>query len=166
MIVKTVISFCTAFLSLTRFTLDHDHFILDQTQNPRSRKIIPYTFHVICRQMFGVCVCVCDHMFLHNSSTKPQEFEIRLENRSKVKMQPLGHSKQAEFIKLMDQQVIRKWSNVLLFCYLVCIDLIAFCCYFSRWTNKTKLEQEVLPRTRYQRNLSCLFTEVNSTQSC
>lgn len=38
-------------------------------------------------------------------SSKPQEFKTRLEKAHEVKRQPLGHSKQAEFIKLMEQEL-------------------------------------------------------------
>ncbi|XP_058257560.1 ATP synthase mitochondrial F1 complex assembly factor 1 [Hemibagrus wyckioides] len=37
-------------------------------------------------------------------STKPQEFKARLEKCSEIKKEPVGHSKQADFIKLMEQE--------------------------------------------------------------
>ncbi|KAF5898554.1 ATP synthase mitochondrial F1 complex assembly factor 1 [Clarias magur] len=36
-------------------------------------------------------------------STKPQEYKARLEKCSEVKKEPVGHSKQADFIKLMEK---------------------------------------------------------------
>lgn len=38
-------------------------------------------------------------------SAKPQEFKARVENRHKAKKDVLGHSKQAEFVRLMEQEV-------------------------------------------------------------
>ncbi|KAK3561937.1 hypothetical protein QTP86_019060, partial [Hemibagrus guttatus] len=37
-------------------------------------------------------------------STKPQEFKARLEKCSEIKKEPVGNSKQADFIKLMEQE--------------------------------------------------------------
>ncbi|KAL7867152.1 hypothetical protein AOLI_G00149660 [Acnodon oligacanthus] len=41
-------------------------------------------------------------------SSKPQEYKARLERRSEIKKDPLGHSKQAEFIKLLDQEMDKR----------------------------------------------------------
>ncbi|KAI1891905.1 hypothetical protein AGOR_G00148530 [Albula goreensis] len=41
-------------------------------------------------------------------SAKPQEFKARLEKRAEVKREPLGHSKQAEFIKVMEQELQKR----------------------------------------------------------
>ncbi|XP_029989076.1 ATP synthase mitochondrial F1 complex assembly factor 1 [Sphaeramia orbicularis] len=38
-------------------------------------------------------------------SSKPQEFKARLENRHQTKQEVLGRSKQAEFVKLMEQEL-------------------------------------------------------------
>ncbi|KAM4629154.1 ATP synthase mitochondrial F1 complex assembly factor 1 [Polymixia lowei] len=38
-------------------------------------------------------------------SAKPQEYKTRLENRHELKREPLGSSKQAEFVKLMEQEL-------------------------------------------------------------
>lgn len=38
-------------------------------------------------------------------SAKPQEYKARLEKRHEAKNEVLGHSKQAEFIRLMEQEV-------------------------------------------------------------
>lgn len=38
-------------------------------------------------------------------SAKPQEFKVRVEKRHEAKKEVLGHSKQAEFVKLMEQEV-------------------------------------------------------------
>lgn len=38
-------------------------------------------------------------------SAKPQEFNARLEKRIEVKREPLGHSKQGDFVKVMEQEV-------------------------------------------------------------
>lgn len=45
------------------------------------------------------------------SSTKPQEYKARLEKCSEIKKEPLGHSKQADFIKLMEQEVTDSWNK-------------------------------------------------------
>ncbi|XP_062868793.1 ATP synthase mitochondrial F1 complex assembly factor 1 [Trichomycterus rosablanca] len=37
-------------------------------------------------------------------SAKPQDYKVQLEKRSDLKREPVGHSRQAEFIKLMDQE--------------------------------------------------------------
>ncbi|XP_017332765.1 ATP synthase mitochondrial F1 complex assembly factor 1 isoform X1 [Ictalurus punctatus] len=37
-------------------------------------------------------------------STKPQEYKARLEKCSEIKKEPVGHSKQSDFIKLMEQE--------------------------------------------------------------
>uniref|UniRef100_A0AAQ4P6B4 ATP synthase mitochondrial F1 complex assembly factor 1 n=1 Tax=Gasterosteus aculeatus aculeatus TaxID=481459 RepID=A0AAQ4P6B4_GASAC len=41
-------------------------------------------------------------------SAKPQEFKARVENRHKAKKDVLGHSKQAEFVMLMEQELEQK----------------------------------------------------------
>ncbi|XP_036377050.1 ATP synthase mitochondrial F1 complex assembly factor 1 [Megalops cyprinoides] len=41
-------------------------------------------------------------------STKPQEFNARLEKRAEVKRAPLGHSRQGEFIKVMEQELEKR----------------------------------------------------------
>ncbi|KAM3619044.1 uncharacterized protein V6R79_002142 [Siganus canaliculatus] len=41
-------------------------------------------------------------------SAKPQEFKTRLEKRHETKKEVLGHSKQAEFVKLMEQELEQK----------------------------------------------------------
>ncbi|CAK6976413.1 ATP synthase mitochondrial F1 complex assembly factor 1 isoform X1 [Scomber scombrus] len=41
-------------------------------------------------------------------SAKPQEFKTRLEQRQDVKKEVLGHSKQAEFVKLMEQELEKR----------------------------------------------------------
>lgn len=38
-------------------------------------------------------------------SSKPQEYKARLEKRHDVKNEALGHSRQAEFVRLMEQEV-------------------------------------------------------------
>ncbi|KAL1023167.1 hypothetical protein UPYG_G00037230, partial [Umbra pygmaea] len=38
-------------------------------------------------------------------SAKPQEFNARLKKQKEVQREPLGHSKQSEFVKLMEQQL-------------------------------------------------------------
>lgn len=47
-------------------------------------------------------------------STKPQEYKARLEKCSEVKKEPVGHSKQADFIKLMEQTVTNSWNKDML----------------------------------------------------
>uniref|UniRef100_A0A0E9X694 ATP synthase mitochondrial F1 complex assembly factor 1 n=1 Tax=Anguilla anguilla TaxID=7936 RepID=A0A0E9X694_ANGAN len=42
---------------------------------------------------------------------KPQEYEARLERRVEIKKEPLGHSKQAEFIKVMEQELEKRGKN-------------------------------------------------------
>ncbi|XP_046906315.1 ATP synthase mitochondrial F1 complex assembly factor 1 [Hypomesus transpacificus] len=39
---------------------------------------------------------------------KPQEFKTRLQKRDEVRKEPLGHSKQAEFIKLMEDELEKR----------------------------------------------------------
>uniref|UniRef100_A0A8C1WNI2 ATP synthase mitochondrial F1 complex assembly factor 1 n=2 Tax=Cyprinus carpio TaxID=7962 RepID=A0A8C1WNI2_CYPCA len=39
-------------------------------------------------------------------SSKPQEYKARLEKRSEVKTEPLGQSRQAEFVKYMEKEVM------------------------------------------------------------
>ncbi|KAJ8374809.1 hypothetical protein SKAU_G00053890 [Synaphobranchus kaupii] len=39
---------------------------------------------------------------------KPQEYDARLERRAEMKREPLGHSKQAEFIKVMEQELEKR----------------------------------------------------------
>ncbi|KAI4899057.1 hypothetical protein NFI96_009054 [Prochilodus magdalenae] len=41
-------------------------------------------------------------------SAKPQEYKARLEKSSEVKKEPLGQSRQAEFVKLMDQEMDKR----------------------------------------------------------
>ncbi|XP_037326149.1 ATP synthase mitochondrial F1 complex assembly factor 1 [Pungitius pungitius] len=41
-------------------------------------------------------------------SAKPQEYKARVENRHKAKKGVLGHSKQAEFVRLMEQELDQK----------------------------------------------------------
>ncbi|XP_020335819.2 ATP synthase mitochondrial F1 complex assembly factor 1 isoform X1 [Oncorhynchus kisutch] len=41
-------------------------------------------------------------------SAKPQEFNARLEKRNEIKREPLGHSKQSEFVKLMEQELEKR----------------------------------------------------------
>ncbi|XP_073717455.1 ATP synthase mitochondrial F1 complex assembly factor 1 [Misgurnus anguillicaudatus] len=41
-------------------------------------------------------------------SSKPQEYKTRLEKRSEVKTQPLGQSRQAEFVKYMDKELDKR----------------------------------------------------------
>uniref|UniRef100_A0A6Q2XW24 ATP synthase mitochondrial F1 complex assembly factor 1 n=1 Tax=Esox lucius TaxID=8010 RepID=A0A6Q2XW24_ESOLU len=41
-------------------------------------------------------------------SAKPQEFNARLEKLNKVKQEPLGHSKQSEFVKVMEQELEKR----------------------------------------------------------
>uniref|UniRef100_A0A3B1K1P4 ATP synthase mitochondrial F1 complex assembly factor 1 n=1 Tax=Astyanax mexicanus TaxID=7994 RepID=A0A3B1K1P4_ASTMX len=41
-------------------------------------------------------------------SAKPQEYKARLEKSSEVKKEPLGRSKQAEFIRILDQEMEKK----------------------------------------------------------
>ncbi|XP_076880724.1 ATP synthase mitochondrial F1 complex assembly factor 1 [Brachyhypopomus gauderio] len=38
-------------------------------------------------------------------STKPQEYNARVEKRSEIRKEPVGHSKQAEFIKRLDLEI-------------------------------------------------------------
>lgn len=42
-------------------------------------------------------------------SAKPQEYKARHEKRHEAKNEVLGHSKQAEFVRLMEEEV--KWQN-------------------------------------------------------
>lgn len=44
-------------------------------------------------------------------SAKPQEYKARLEKRTEVKREPLGHSKQAEFIRLMEEEAGKRGSQ-------------------------------------------------------
>ncbi|XP_024135107.1 ATP synthase mitochondrial F1 complex assembly factor 1 [Oryzias melastigma] len=41
-------------------------------------------------------------------SAKPQEFKVRLEKRQEAKKEVLGHSKQAEFVRFMEQEAEKK----------------------------------------------------------
>ncbi|XP_035509865.1 ATP synthase mitochondrial F1 complex assembly factor 1 [Morone saxatilis] len=41
-------------------------------------------------------------------SSKPQEYKARVEKRHEVKSEVLGHSKQAEFVKLMEQELEKR----------------------------------------------------------
>ncbi|XP_021412614.1 ATP synthase mitochondrial F1 complex assembly factor 1 isoform X3 [Oncorhynchus mykiss] len=41
-------------------------------------------------------------------SAKPQEFNARLEKRNEIKREPLGHSKQSEFVNLMEQELEKR----------------------------------------------------------
>ncbi|XP_076133921.1 ATP synthase mitochondrial F1 complex assembly factor 1 [Alosa pseudoharengus] len=41
-------------------------------------------------------------------SAKPQEYKVRLEKRTEMKKEPLGHSRQAEFIKLMEEEAEKR----------------------------------------------------------
>ncbi|XP_071342619.1 ATP synthase mitochondrial F1 complex assembly factor 1 [Trachinotus anak] len=41
-------------------------------------------------------------------STKPQEYKARVEKRHEAKKEVLGHSKQAEFVKLMEQELEKR----------------------------------------------------------
>ncbi|XP_035631942.1 ATP synthase mitochondrial F1 complex assembly factor 1-like [Oncorhynchus masou masou] len=41
-------------------------------------------------------------------NANPQEFNARLEKRIEVKREPLGHSKQAEFVKVMEQELEKR----------------------------------------------------------
>lgn len=41
-------------------------------------------------------------------SAKPQEYKVRLEKRHEVQKEVLGHSKQAEFIRLMEQELEKR----------------------------------------------------------
>ncbi|XP_062412704.1 ATP synthase mitochondrial F1 complex assembly factor 1 [Sardina pilchardus] len=41
-------------------------------------------------------------------SAKPQEYKARLEKRTEIKREPLGYSKQAEFIKLMEEEAEKR----------------------------------------------------------
>ncbi|XP_048832422.1 ATP synthase mitochondrial F1 complex assembly factor 1 [Brienomyrus brachyistius] len=45
-------------------------------------------------------------------SSKPQEFKARMEKRTTVEREPLGYSKQAEFIKVMEQELDKRKENV------------------------------------------------------
>ncbi|CAB1324631.1 unnamed protein product [Coregonus sp. 'balchen'] len=42
------------------------------------------------------------------SNARPQEFNARLEKQIEIKREPLGHSKQAEFVKLMEQELEKR----------------------------------------------------------
>ncbi|XP_060735748.1 ATP synthase mitochondrial F1 complex assembly factor 1 [Tachysurus vachellii] len=44
-------------------------------------------------------------------SNKPQEYKARLEKCSDIKKEPVGHSKQADFIKLMEQEKDKENKN-------------------------------------------------------
>ncbi|XP_066503443.1 ATP synthase mitochondrial F1 complex assembly factor 1 [Hoplias malabaricus] len=46
-------------------------------------------------------------------SAKPQEYKVRLEKRNEVKKEPLGHSKQVEFMKLVDQETDKRGKEEL-----------------------------------------------------
>ncbi|KAG5275413.1 hypothetical protein AALO_G00120030 [Alosa alosa] len=41
-------------------------------------------------------------------SAKPQEYKVRLEKRTEMMKEPLGHSRQAEFIKLMEEEAEKR----------------------------------------------------------
>uniref|UniRef100_A0A672P2G5 ATP synthase mitochondrial F1 complex assembly factor 1 n=1 Tax=Sinocyclocheilus grahami TaxID=75366 RepID=A0A672P2G5_SINGR len=41
-------------------------------------------------------------------SSKPQEYEVRLEKRSEVKTEPLGRSRQAEFVQYMEKELDKR----------------------------------------------------------
>ncbi|KAM3876052.1 ATP synthase mitochondrial F1 complex assembly factor 1 [Diretmus argenteus] len=41
-------------------------------------------------------------------SNKPQEYKVRLEKRHEIKKEALGHSKQAEFVQLMEQELEKR----------------------------------------------------------
>uniref|UniRef100_A0AAY4AXM6 ATP synthase mitochondrial F1 complex assembly factor 1 n=1 Tax=Denticeps clupeoides TaxID=299321 RepID=A0AAY4AXM6_9TELE len=45
-------------------------------------------------------------------SSKPQEFKARLEKRAEVRPEPLGHSKQAEFIRHLEQETLGTILNL------------------------------------------------------
>ncbi|KAJ8395494.1 hypothetical protein AAFF_G00032280 [Aldrovandia affinis] len=45
-------------------------------------------------------------------SAAPQEFNARLQKRAEMKREPLGHSKQAEFIKVMEQETLGSILNI------------------------------------------------------
>uniref|UniRef100_A0A4W5KIB1 ATP synthase mitochondrial F1 complex assembly factor 1 n=1 Tax=Hucho hucho TaxID=62062 RepID=A0A4W5KIB1_9TELE len=44
-------------------------------------------------------------------SAKPQEFNARLEKRNEIKREPLGYSKQSEFVKFMEQELEKRDSQ-------------------------------------------------------
>lgn len=52
------------------------------------------------------------------SSAKPQEYKARLEKRHDGKKEVLGHSKQAEFIRLMEQEV--EIPNIYIYTHIIC----------------------------------------------
>lgn len=64
------------------------------------------------------CLCGCDlWCFVISKSfdfplgrSDPAAFESRLEKRSEFRKQPVGHSKQSEFIRRMEQKVRPAWS--------------------------------------------------------
>lgn len=90
--------------------------------------------------------------FLFACSAKPQEYKERLEKRHEGKKDVLGHSKQAEFVRVMEQEVAFQLSP---FCYSQKKDkLLIFLCpsFFSlrkeiRWLLVME-HLELLPRTR------------------
>ncbi|RXN07495.1 ATP synthase mitochondrial F1 complex assembly factor 1 [Labeo rohita] len=45
-------------------------------------------------------------------SSKPQEYKVRMEKRREVKTEPLGQSKQAEFVKYMEKQTLGSILNL------------------------------------------------------
>jgi hypothetical protein len=45
------------------------------------------------------------HLYLPFVRSDPAAFESRLEKRSEFRKQPVGHSKQSDFIKCMEQKV-------------------------------------------------------------
>lgn len=65
----------------------------------------------ILSNMFKVSVHVEKHphplVVLLIFSVKPQEFNDRLEKRHEAKKEAVGHSKQAEFVRLMEEEVRR-----------------------------------------------------------
>ncbi|XP_037626837.1 ATP synthase mitochondrial F1 complex assembly factor 1 [Sebastes umbrosus] len=48
------------------------------------------------------------HKIQQLQSAKPQEYKVRVENRHEAKKEVLGHSKQVEFVRLMEQELERK----------------------------------------------------------
>lgn len=46
-----------------------------------------------------------DFVWIFSFSAKPQEYKARLEKQHEAKKEVLGHSKQAEFVRFMEQEV-------------------------------------------------------------
>lgn len=93
------------------------------------------------------------NLFVLISSAKPQEFNDRLEKRHEAKKEVLGRSKQAEFVRRVEEEVRQSFRivirNNLLFLPQFCLFVNVMSLVLS-WRNERRGQepQEDSPRTR------------------